>query len=247
MHHNSRFALARILHSAQRLFQPTRVSRDRVRIVDSPTERTTAATDAILSALAIGSALWIHRQHQRHPWKVTLWSTAYGTLATGAALGAIAHGLQISPRTRECIWRPLNLSLGTTIALFVTSVVYDTWNEQTSRRVLPITLASAGAFSVITIIRPGSYLLLVLYQSVGMLFALAAYSRLAWKQQLPGAELMTAGILITIIASAIQATERAHLHLIWEFDHNGIYHLVQMAGLVTLLAGVQQSLQEEPT
>lgn len=238
--------LARLWDEVRRSLSPVTGGRatlpSLITLIDSPTERTTAATDAVLAGLAVGSAVWLLRMRERQPWKVGLWSAAFGTLGLAAALGAVAHGFAMAPQTRQLIWQPLNLALGATIALFVAGVVQDTWGEQASRRVLPIALVSAGGFYVITLLRPGTFLLFVLYQSVCMLFALGAYGRLAWQGQLPGAAWMTAGVLITILASAIQASEQVRLNFIWEFDHNGVYHLVQMVGLVALLTGVQRSL-----
>jgi len=44
------------------------------------------------------------------------------------------------------------------------------------------------------------------------------------------------------VAAAIQATQAASFTFIWPFDHNGVFHLVQMVALVVLCAGLQSSL-----
>lgn len=229
--------------------QPARTDRQRslrVEIIDSPTERTTAATDAVLAALAAGCSAALLRKRPRNPWKAGLWAAAFGTLTLGATLGTVAHGFKMSPQTYQLLWQPLNLSLGVTIALFVTGVVYDTWGERAARRVLPLALLAAGGFFTFTLVRPGSYLVFVLYQSVGMLFALGVYSWLTRRRALPGAAWMTAGVLTTIIASALQASGRVSFTFIWQFDHNGVYHLVQMPGLLMLYTGLRAALQEQP-
>jgi hypothetical protein len=53
---------------------------------------------------------------------------------------------------------------------------------------------------------------------------------------------MAAGVFLSIVAAAIQAKQSTSIRVIWEFDHNGIFHLVQMAGLVLLLAGLRAGL-----
>jgi hypothetical protein len=53
---------------------------------------------------------------------------------------------------------------------------------------------------------------------------------------------MAAGILVSILAAGIQAKKSICLTLIWQFDHNGIYHIVQMLGLILLLVGLRRSL-----
>jgi hypothetical protein len=53
---------------------------------------------------------------------------------------------------------------------------------------------------------------------------------------------MAIGILVSIIAAGIQANKSVAMTVIWRFDHNGIYHLVQSAGLVLLVMGLRWSL-----
>jgi hypothetical protein len=55
---------------------------------------------------------------------------------------------------------------------------------------------------------------------------------------------MAAGVLTTMVAAGIQASEQASLHLVWPFDHNGIYHLVQIVGVLLLFVGLRRSLRE---
>ena len=75
-----------------------------------------------------------------------------------------------------------------------------------------------------------------------MIFALAVYLWLAVRKSLKGARLMAAGIMITILASVIQAGRAAFITLIWEFDHNGLFHLTQMIGLTVLFFGLRAGL-----
>ena len=59
----------------------------------------------------------------------------------------------------------------------------------------------------------------------------------------PGAWLMATGVFCSIIAAAIQTRKSVSLTFIWRFDHNGIYHLVQVLGLMFLLIGLRWSVQ----
>ncbi len=54
--------------------------------------------------------------------------------------------------------------------------------------------------------------------------------------------LMATGIFFSIIAAGIQANKSIFLTFIWQFDHNGIYHMVQVAGLMLLLMGLRWSV-----
>ncbi len=211
-------------------------------VIDIPTEQTTAVTDAILALLTLGALVYLLQLGQFQPWKAGLWGWVMGLLALAAALGAIAHGFKMSPEVNRFFWYPLNLALGLVIGLFVAGVTFDLWGLAAARRLLPVMLGVGGLFFVITLLVPGSFLVFIIYEAAGMLFALGAYSWLAWQGRLPGAGWMAAGVLVTVVAAAVQASESLSLTLIWPFDHNGLYHLIQMGGLLLLVIGLRAGL-----
>jgi hypothetical protein len=59
--------------------------------------------------------------------------------------------------------------------------------------------------------------------------------------QLNGALLMAAGVLVSIIAAGIQALKNVSVTIVFEFDHNGIFHIVQILGIILLVAGLRLS------
>jgi hypothetical protein len=93
-----------------------------------------------------------------------------------------------------------------------------------------------------TLIYPGIFFLFIIYEVVALAFALGAYIIIATHKVLPGAWLMAAGIFLSIIAAGIQTKKSIVLTFIWRFDHNGIYHLVQVLGLMFLLIGLRWSM-----
>ena len=54
---------------------------------------------------------------------------------------------------------------------------------------------------------------------------------------------MVAGITITILAAIVQATDIT-LTIIWQFDHNGIFHLLQIPGVLLIFKGLKVSVQK---
>lgn len=215
--------------------------RDGVEFIDIPTEQTTAITDAILAIMALRAALYIYQFGQQQPWKANLWAWTFGLLALAALLGAVAHGFKMVDTTRTIVWYPLFLSLGLLVALFIVAVGYDIWGLAVARRLLPIMLIVGVGFFGVTLIWPDSFLVFILYQAIAMLIALSGYLWLAAGGHLGGAWLMVAGILVTIIAGGVQASNISFT-LIWQFDHNGAYHLIQMVGVVLLVAGLRMGL-----
>ena len=44
---------------------------------------------------------------------------------------------------------------------------------------------------------------------------------------------------MSLAAGALQAADLGTVHLVWDFDHNGVFHLVQLAAIVLLGAGLR--------
>ncbi len=56
---------------------------------------------------------------------------------------------------------------------------------------------------------------------------------------------MALGVLISMVAAAVQAMNTIRMEFIWEFDNNGIFHLIQIPGLLALLWGLGISMGSE--
>jgi len=212
--------------------------------IKDPAERTTAITDIVLALVACGGILFLRRAPADIStlWKVNIWSAAFGLIGSAAALGAVAHGLVISRAAHDRIWQVLNMALALAVSLFVAGVAYDLWGLAVCLKVLPIMLIAGLGFFAITRLYPGIFFVFIVYEGLALFFALSAYVYLATRVGLRGAGFMAAGILISILAAGIQAHKSISLTLIWPFDHNGIYHIVQAAGLVLLICGLQLSM-----
>src|SRR5262249_50066376 len=207
---------------------------------DQPHQQPTAATDLLLAALSLGCAACLLRLRRADPWKAGLWAGAFALLGVASLLGAAAHGLDLTPVARRLLWQPLNLALGLTIALFVVGAVGDLRGRRAALRLLPVMLAAGAAFFAVTQLFRDAFGVFLLYEAAALLVALAIYSRLA-AAGFPGARWMVAGVLITIAAAAVQTQHWARFTLVWEFDHNGAFHLLQLPGLLALAAGVRAS------
>lgn len=213
--------------------------------IDIPTEQTTAVTDAILAIITIMSAVYLLLLSKYDQWKATLWVCLFSLLALASALGSIVHGLQMPVMLKTLLWHPLNLSLGLAVGIFITAVVYDIWGKNLAKKILPIMLLIGAGFFCITLVWPDSFLVFIIYEAAAMLFALGGYISLVYRRHLKGAFSMALGIFVTIIASGVQAANSFSFTFIWAFDHNGVYHLVQMAGILLLLSGLRTALHKQ--
>ena len=210
-------------------------------LVGAATERTTAATDAVL-AIAAGVGILVLRRTTPPSFGRAVWQAALASLALASVLGAVAHGLELRPATRELLWQPLYLALGVTMALFVVGAVRDWRGDAAGRRVLPPMLALAVVFYGITRLTGGSFLAFVVYEAAAMLFSLAVYLGLARGPAPAGAAAMAAALAVSLAAGVVQASDLGTVRLLWDFDHNGVFHLVQLVGLALLVTGLRRRL-----
>lgn len=216
-------------------------------LIDIPAERTTAATDLVMAVVATACAVYLCRVGRPDVYRRNLWAWVLGLLAASAAIGAVAHGFKMSAELNNLLWQPLNLLLGLTVALFAVGAVYDMSGRRVAQRVLPVMITVGVLFYGVTAVLPDSmfpdkFLVFVIYETLVMLFALGTYCTLAIRGRLNGASLIAAGILITIAAAAVQATGTLNFTIVWEFDHNGIFHLMQMPGVLVLAAGLRAAM-----
>ncbi len=215
-----------------------------IELIDIPTEQTTAATDFVLALLAAGCALQMHRLKETSPWKASLWVWTFSLVATASLLGTVVHGFQISQSLNRLLWQPLYLSLGLAVGLFMVGAIHDGRGQRSARRALPLMVLAGVVFFTITRIFPGSFAVFLVYEAVALFYALSVYGSMALGRRLPGAEWMAAGVLLMIVAAVVQATKSLHFQLIWPFDHNGVFHLIQMAGLGALTRGLTKGLRQ---
>jgi hypothetical protein len=198
-------------------------------------EQVTALTDLALGLFASYAMI---KLMSLAGFKSQIWMWAFALLAFASFLGVIAHGIAMSQKTNNMLWMPLNLSLGLALGLFVVAAVFDLSGEKSARTILPFMLILGVIFFFVTIIFPGTFLTFIIYEGVAMIFALGVYIFLFYTNALPNAGWMALGIFVTIIAAVVQAVGKTGKSMLWYFDNNGMFHLIQMVGLILLFMGL---------
>ena len=206
-----------------------------------PTEVTTGATDLILGLLAIACIVRLAGLGQRETFRSRLWIAIFALLTVASMLGAVTHGLDLADGLRNLLWQPLYLSLGLMLGLIAVAAAVDSQGPERGRRWLWPAVGLWLAFYVVTVIANGAFLVFVLYEAVALIYALVVYIRLARRSE-AGALQLAAGIAVTLIAAVIQQSDLSFT-LVWPFDHNGIFHLVQIPGIVLMADGVRRRLR----
>jgi len=211
-----------------------------MRLTGSATELTTAATDVVLSLAAAGGIVLLQVLETAASWKIHLWSWTFALIALAAALGAVYHGLVLAGSPRAFLWRILTVCLSMAISLFVVSVFHDAYGVEAAGRILPILLAAGALIYTVSRVFPDLFIVFIVYQVLALALALCAYAWMAAWGTLDGAGWMAAGVAVSILAAGIQAAGNVHVTFVWEFDHNGIFHLVQALGVILFCVGLSR-------
>ena len=209
----------------------------------SPTELTTAASDAALAVLCLLLLVALARRSVRERWQKRIWASVFALLAIGSALGAVTHGLEVSPSVSTMLWRPLYLSLGLAVALFFVGGIGNWRGERASRATLPWALAAGTCFFALTQVVDGGFSLFVAYEAAAMVATFIIYLSLWITRRSAGAGNVALGVALTLAAAALQLSPLS-ARIIWPFDHNGLFHLVQIAALLTIASGLRPGLSD---
>lgn len=210
--------------------------------IDIPTEQTTSITDLVLAAQAFSARYYLRRGTMRPTFWSEIWSWIFSLLALASLLGAVAHGFEMSADMNAALWIPLYLVLGLTVALFAVAAASHRWDDAVARRLLPASVGIALAFFATTQIWSDSFLLFVAYEGLAMVVALALYASCLWcSAPRRGSGFLAAGVLIGLLAAAVDTQSGLRVRLFWEFDNHGMFHLVQLISLSLLTIGIYRS------
>lgn len=211
--------------------------------IDIPTEQTTAFTDVMLCVASIALAVVISRAgHPKDEGRSRYWTILFLLLGFAAGTGAVAHGIEMSERTNRFVWLPLNLALGLTISFFVVIVILELWGADKAKKALSMLLGVGVVFFIITAVIPGIFLLFIIYEGIAMIFAFGSFVYLTRKTGDRHYKLITGiistGIFLSIVAAVVQTIEPLEITIIWEFDHNSFFHIIQIIAMFVLTFGV---------
>lgn len=206
-----------------------------LRWIDSPTERSSAATDVLIALLCAIFALSIGFSPAPDALPRTLWVLLFAGVGAAALAGAVYHGLALALRTRRRLWRAVTLGLASAAAALAAILAFEIGGTRSAA-------FGAGLFAAVLLGSlaaanpPWGFTAQSLLQGALLAAGMAVWAGLIPTRANPW---LAAGCAVSLLAGGVQATRRARLRLYWEFDHNGLFHLLQAAGLALLAAGVR--------
>lgn len=193
-------------------------------------------TNILLALLAIYCGLRISELYWQkfHLFHFHLSWTFY-TLAAGALLGAIAHGFSpnFPPILKMLVWKATVLSAGLTAMFFVLTSLAAVMSFESYTLLRWIPILGLIIYAVI-IWRDSQFIQAMKFTVPAMIFVLAAMIYIFGTTKDAGAGNIILGLLITSVGAVLWAVRFSpHSH----FNHNDIYHLVQMVGLWFIYRG----------
>jgi hypothetical protein len=209
---------------------------------ESPLELTTSATDAVLAIECVLIIMYLRRFAASDRWRVSLWCWVLGLMGFASVVGAVSHGFIFSNSVQIMLWRPLFLSLGILVALFMVGAVYDWRGRALATRLIPWAIGAGAAFFAFIEVFSGEFFTFVIYEAIAMVGAFAIYLYLSLTSRLRGAGIIAMAILLNLLAAAVQASN-VSFHFLFPFDHNGVFHLIQMLAIGTLAVGLAPGMQ----
>lgn len=185
-------------------------------------EPMTMLTDYVLGGVAAYAAIALLRNPQTAR---KLWALAFAALAAAAFLGGTWHGLLQS----DLLWKATTLSAGVASFGMVAGSSYAVFPSPLRAFALTAALAKLVAYSA-WMLSHDAFLYVVI--DTGIAFLIVAAMHL-WKWNGP----ILAGVAVSIGGAAVQASGFAlHEH----FNHNDLYHVIQIAALGLLYRGAKR-------
>lgn len=194
-------------------------------------EPTTSITDFMLGLETLILAAFLINGGNAFP-SLPFWTVALILLGVAAILGGFAHGM-----SRPVLFLAIYPCLALIMAMFVMAALTDIFGVELAQRARWPVGILVLAFALIVWRFPKYIQISAVLEAVIMVLALIFYLRMALNHSLPGSGHIAAGIVITIVAVVLLLRD-TQLKIVYTFDRNGIYHLVQMVGVLFFYLGL---------
>lgn len=199
-------------------------------------EPMTMATDYLVAVCAAAWGVRLARRARAAGQRaVGWWAVAFAAVALMALVGGTYHGFgpQLGASIARGLWRVTVLAAGP-VGFAVLAASFYSWLGGPVRTWLMVAAGAKLALYLGWMAAHDDYLWVILDYGSSMLVALAVHVAIWVRQRQSTAVWICAGILVSIAAAVVQASG---LSLHRQFDHNVLYHLIQLAGLYLFYRG----------
>ena len=202
------------------------------------TEPMTTVTDYLITVFGTGFALRLLREYRSTPrhsqW---LWAAGFFFIGLAAFLGGTRHGFvaYLDDPVLALVWKGTVYSVGLSMIFAVAGTIEGSGHEPAHRRLLHTLNTVAFVAYAIWMSANSAFIYVIAYYVPAMtsvaLIQLWAY----YRSRAASAPWVVGGVVVTLLGAIIQQSGFGlHRH----FNHNDLYHVIQVAGLWLLYRGV---------
>lgn len=186
-------------------------------------EPMTMATDYALAAVTGCLCFFLFKRAKQQSGK--FWGLAFAALAVAAALGGTHHGFAI-----KALWTPTLLAVGVASFGMLAGSAIATTSGRLRQGLIALAAAKLLAYSA-WMLGHDEFIYVVADTAVALV-AISILHLFDWKNS--ASRWMLAGVAVSLAAAAVQASG---LDLHRHFNHNDLYHVVQIAAMALLYRG----------
>jgi hypothetical protein len=200
------------------------------------TEPMTMATDYLITVFAFIWGMRMLGKNTRLPGRaVRFWAGALVFTGIAAAAGGTFHGFitLLSGWLATAMWKATMVAIGMATFCFASATIFTAFSGRLRTGLLWV-FALKLVFYLMWLVRYDDYRYAIYEYSPTMIAVLAVQLYLWLKRRDPAAPWIVAGIAVSFLAAGIQMSG-AGLHK--HFNHNDIYHVVQIFGLYLFYRG----------
>lgn len=200
------------------------------------TEPMTMVTDYLMGALAFVLAMRLLADAAAgQQWSGRLWAAAFVMTAVAAFIGGTYHGfIEWMPGlTGRALWKATLVATGIGSACLLAAAVTAAVAGPLRHALLGLVLVKLVVY-LWTIATKDAFVLVIADYGTALVAVLLAAWFIRPTGLTPAAWWLTAGVAVAVVAGVIQWAHVApHVH----FNHNDLFHVVQMASLYLLYRG----------
>jgi hypothetical protein len=216
---------------------PDSVSSPQAVIAMQITEPTTMLTDYLLAffILMLSGRLFKLNESDRQR-SVQLWNFAFITTAFGAILGGTSHGfaLYLNAFLQTFIWKATIYAIGFATFFMLSGTVIALVKNPARRWLLLLATLQLAVYCIWMLTHVDFKY--VIYDYVPAMLIVVALQLFAYRQtRTETSKWIISGVIVSFAAAAIQQSGfTLHQH----FNHNDLYHVIQMGGMYLFYRGV---------
>jgi len=203
------------------------------------TEPVTMLTDYGLTILCTLCAWWLwKRGEEPGRWSVRSWALGFVTLGVASLAGGAVHGLSLvlSAPILKGLWKAAGLAVGISSSCFLIGPLFASVAPPLRQWLISLSCVQLLGYVVwMSLHDDFRYVIYNYGVTFAVILVIQISSGIVRKRSSAG--WIVAGVLVTCVASVIQQSGFA-LHP--SFNHNDLYHVIQMVGLSLLYRGSAQ-------